>query len=329
MQHKVLVVEDWGARTDAIRRAAHTMGEDLIKVSVKTGLDWVGDAPVDWLARFDSFLVDFDLSTTRPGARTAPNLVSISGEQVHVTTGMGAMLFLRDTMATPAYQQARTQVTAGRRPEQRQATIYSFVDLDEIQSLFFAAAAATWLDASFFKAVPDEQFLTTTLGNPIAAAQVFEARMVEQAKPAFINLMDSTPATETLREAAKAAHTPLETYDFLSSFYGSFGKSTKRVGQQAFDKHVDALEEVIGARWVVTHTTNSWHRELERVQGEIDDFLRDFGNGTYSERLNQRYTDDPWALQEVLSRSVLFWTAPDVRAGLRWHRARQAQDGKA
>jgi hypothetical protein len=316
--HNVLVVEDWGARTDAVVQAAKDLGGN-VQVSVETGVDWLGAHALKRLAQYDSFLVDFDLSMSRPGAKRMRGAVTFNGEPLDISTGMGVMLFLRLAMARAEYQQERDELTAGRPADQRKATIYSFVDLDEIQSMFFASAAAAWLGASFFKAVPDAKVLSQTLGNPAAAAAIAEAQVVDQAQAEFMSLMDWASGRPPFKDLQPEGQ-PLETYDFLSTFHKTYGSARTLVGKEAAAKHLEALAEVSGVMWQPTNATSQYQRELGLVQEEIRDFLDEFGNNLFYDRLGKPFREEPHVLEEVLRNSHLFWTSPDVRAALRWHR---------
>lgn len=171
MVAKFLVVDDLGARTDAVRAAALPIPEVITIESVGSLDALVGDY-ADRLAEFDVIAVDAHMSSDRAtspgGIDTFPDPArALSDDEVpmselEITTGIGAMLWLEQMMGEPEYRQARVAMH-GPHKGNRNAYIYSFMDFTEPHSRLFAPAAYLWFEAELFPATATRDLMTKHL----------------------------------------------------------------------------------------------------------------------------------------------------------------------
>lgn len=157
---RVLLVDDLEAKADLVaqmvsdveRRDASATYEIVHLSSAQRLVTMVEDDAVASLAEFDVILVDFSLNTHRYGGAGPVVGIEIPAgadgvrvDEVELSTGIGVLLYLTQLLGTDEYRAAR----AG-----RPAALYTFVDLDEPTSRYFAAAAWSWFGVPVFSIRP-------------------------------------------------------------------------------------------------------------------------------------------------------------------------------
>lgn len=160
---RVLLVDDLEAKADIVATIVKEAEDrdastryDIVRHSSAQRLVQALEADgVASLAELDVILVDFSLNTHRYGAQGPVVAVAhpvpadgaaVRVEEVELSTGIGVLLHLTRLLATEEYVAAR-----GARPV---TALYTFVDLDEPTSRYFAAAAWSWFGVPVFSIRP-------------------------------------------------------------------------------------------------------------------------------------------------------------------------------
>ncbi|MCO7274076.1 hypothetical protein [Cellulosimicrobium cellulans] len=160
---RVLLVDDLEAKADIVAavvkdtedRDASTRYDVVHHSSAQRLVRALEEGGVASLAELDVILVDFSLNTHRYGGlgpvvaveHPAPaDGAAVRVEEVELSTGIGVLLHLTRLLATEEYVAAR-----GARPV---TALYTFVDLDEQTSRYFAAAAWSWFGVPVFSIRP-------------------------------------------------------------------------------------------------------------------------------------------------------------------------------
>lgn len=357
MRTRILVLEDRGDRTQNLTRAVKNLAESptdpQVDLDIETHVARMVDFehgkdenfrsyPLEDLALYDAFLIDFSLGTERLrqyGGGTF-DLASADGttRMVTVTTGMGAMLYLRQVLESPEYQGKREALAPGRPP----ARMFSFVETHEIPSMFFASAAYEWFGADLFHADPNAaaaralllELIEVTRGDRGEMSDRYATPVREAGVSTFRGLMEiriargiSTHFAWNIRQdnAGPPRYVLDEMYDWLAVYLDSGGKRGGLPGLREAGRRFG-----VEIPWHQTHQYDS--RALE-MQNALAGFLDSYptkpliAGFTDTDQWPDKWrTSEPDPLHEVLTASSLFWTAEDVREALREHRARAKRD---
>ena len=318
---KYLVVEDHGDRTKEFYKALDILRQRGVDVTLdhEYRVDHLIDRgyyPVEQLASYDAFFIDFDLSSKLdPSDDSLDFSVQIGDEtmKVHATTGMGVLLYLTRIIQTDKYRSARDQHAKKFPGDNVRPRFYTFVELDNFQSKFYAAAARSWFGADFFRAVADSYTLASMLEDLDDWRDGWQPELVRNAVTPFNFLMDCKLASTHYDWGSMP-----EAYEWLNSYLHARGKTG---GQMPF---ISAVHRHWGIQVAQGNATNQLTDYLNPIQEALKAVIEVYEEGctdAWPERLKVRDNQDP--MFEVLLESRLFWEEPDVRTALRAHRARQ------
>lgn len=325
---RYLVIEDLGERTDELHRAVKVLqrqGVDVIldhETRVNRLLDR-GDYPVERLASYDAFFVDFHLSSDRFLARRPiefPIKIGTDTVSVPATTGMGVLLYLTNLVKTERYQVER-KAQASHLPAGRWAPgFYSFVEIQDVQSQFYATAAQSWFGATYFRAIAVADTLAIWLAKLPEWKGSAEPQLVRDAVVPFEQLMDCK-----LTSTRFAWGSLPEAYDWLRFYLEAGG----RVGSLPEFRAVVARRTAMKVKW--KNAPNEYSDRLDPIQNALKTLLETYAQGCTEDWPEEKFklSDRPDRLLNILTMSSSFWMEPDVGFALKAHRARQLMRGTA
>lgn len=328
---QLIVVEDQGPRLQHIREALKGFAEIKHKVT----LHGLCNEEAEKVAEYDAVLVDFDLQTEKNRHRTpAPTLVLNLGHagevRLEATTGIGAMLHLRNVFASKNYQEAREKrlrevgerLPPGWRPppphvaklleEPFTPRLFAFVHASDEVSRLFASACADWFGADYLDAQGEKSYLRAALGEPDRHEQAAQSRRIQRAGAALTRMLEE----DFLGKASWLAPRP-DAFQWLRIYYTSNGKrASERVLQ-------DAIEEVL-PRPLMQYNLRQKVTQYEpigaRIQAAVRNYMQEWDRGLpdwpeWGGPRSEFPHEDP--VYEWLQRTDSFWSAADVHAA--WH----------
>lgn len=320
---RFLLLDDHGAR---VRDFAERISGDQVAVTTMVEARELREQRDD-LEVLDGAIVDFHLSTpTRPGydhlrypctERNCPNLTGTGAgpeeigdahrehawhttagiPTVEVTTGLGAMLYLKQH--APA------------------TTLYGFCELNAHHSLLFLLAARVWLGASAINAEYPVEVIRTALTSEFP----------EDHLPINADLAKAATGFEQLTDSLGFLTRAPEAFDWLNIYRGAGSRSTLAEFKSLLKKHYDVktLESDVYIRIMCT-----WQAALYRI---LTAFRMDVSGWPDLRNVRTaRHWDDNNPVLDFLKNSdyQTFFTAADTRAALAYYRAdrkrRDAED---
>lgn len=190
---------------------------------------------------------------------------------------------------------------------------YSFVEIQHVQSQFFAAAAQSWFGADYLRAIPNSHTLASMLEKLDVWRDSPQPTLVRGSTVPFDHLMDCM-----LDRGGSAWGKIPESFDWLRCYLQAGGG---RGGKEGFKR---AVHQELDMTPKIDNATLQIARRLDPVQDALEGFLDVYSEkGTYvwPEAVQLSSSEDQ--IYDVLDKSRLFWTEPDVRFALKAHRARQ------
>ncbi|WP_370500194.1 hypothetical protein NWT09_31080 [Mycolicibacterium sp. jd] len=320
---RYLLLDDHGARVRVFEN--QVSGRDVEVMTMPEAIE-LEEIKHD-LEVLEGAIVDFHLNTpTRPGYTylrypcaepDCPNLaeagaspedsaralkehawhVSAGIPSVDVTTGLGAMLYIKQHAPGTA--------------------LYGFCELNAKHSLLFLLAARVWLGASAINAEypPDQIRQALTSDSP------------EDHLPINKDLANAAPGFEQLTDSLKFLTRQPEAFDWLNVYRAAGYRSTRAEFKALLEKHygIKTLESDLYIKIVCT-----WQAALHRM---LTAFRQDTGGWPDLRNVDSaaHWNDNNPVLDFLKDRDYqTFFTAPDTRAALAYYRAdmkrRSAED---
>lgn len=328
-----LVVEDTGGRVKNLEAAARMVDRDAEVDGYESLVELFNDAQkhgmkkyLEYLAEIDACFVDFDLVTSHvPGYTTMAPLVLNPGmpheESVTPTTGISALLWLRQVMESSEYRRLRADYVKKHdgalwNPH-LSMRIFSFVELRDTVSRLFAAAAKAWFGAEFFNAQVSQDVMAGWLKGPESYQQNFQVSTI-------LDAADELEAMLGQDFMGDARWIPLHQHPSAYDWYLIYAEHDGKLGVR--DHFQDAVFKVSNVR--ITKKVNPYNQYATvatAMQDGVNDFLKVFDRELpdWPEWTTGRRRDDPAAREDPLMswlvESRLFWTAPDVRVACKEH----------
>jgi hypothetical protein len=312
-----LLVDDHAGRTQQFEQ--HVSSENLVVRSVAEAVELVDIK--DDLEALDGAIVDFHLNTPKRADYThlrypcqavdCPDLLvgaeltdedvvfahdehawqaALDIEPVDVTTGMGAMLYIKQHAPNVA--------------------LYGFCELSADHSLPFLTAAHLWLGAGAINAEYPAADIRRALTSPNPEAYL----------PINAQLVAAAEGMRRLTDSLSFLTRPAEAFDWLSE-YGYCGR---RNTLSEFERR---LSERFGVR---TLESDIYIELMCRWQGALARILKAFNRDTSGwPDLKEVGSARHWAERNPVLEFVqqgdfrTFFTAPDVRAALAYYRAKE------
>jgi hypothetical protein len=343
MLRKYLVIEDLSHRFSEFSRAVHEHCAENTNHRIEADhVDNISEIfddrpvdqsdkrsfPIDRLAQYDAFFVDFRLASKRFNQVGTFKLCSPSGQSqtVDATSGVGVMLYLNQVFESDVYQRERTAVVMERPARRLRPQLLSFTLLSEMPTKFYAPAVQSWFGASHFNAHTNLVMIRRQLSDidDLAGRHHRESQEVKRAVPAFDQLIDTVIATQSAQtwnhQPGRSDRVIDEMYDWLGLYLSSLGK---RGGMQGF-KEQASKKFGLQPNWKRNGTANQYAPHVKEMQKAVLNYLNAF-----TPPCEMFDTPDDWSVRDIrdplwdiLNDSRDFWVEPDVRIALMHHRAR-------
>jgi hypothetical protein len=313
---RYLLMDDLTSRSELFEEHVSTDGLEIEVFDEAIDLEDEKDS----LAGYTGAIVDFHLSTpTRPGYRclrypcTAEDCPGLSTDAylceedadrareehawhaaevpaVDVTTGLGAMLYIK--------QHA---------PD---ITLYGFCELSAHHSLLFLLAAQTWLGASAINAASPPEEIRFALSSPDPEDALPINKQLTRAAVGFTSLTDSLNFLTR----------PGEAVDWLGAYRQCGYRGTLAEFKSLLNKHFDVktLESDI-----YINIMCQWQAGLYRIMEAFD--MDTNGWPDLRQVKSAKHWDKKNPVLDFLKDNDYrtFFTSPDMRAALAYHRANQ------
>lgn len=311
---RYLVIEDGGYRIRPILQASQVLQSKGVEVLAIPTVPELFDVPAAVLASFDRVFVDFHLATDRlltvPIHR--PIRIGDAEQDVVITTGMGIILYLTDLQTRGALPAEKPQ-------------LLTFVDASEDQSRLFIGATTAWFGIPYFHVSVDAKALAADLLDPDAAVRRAKTPQLIATCERFDDLIEDRPTpTDAL---TRHGYTLIpEVYDALSAYLAVRGAGGGFRGFQheiltRFGIRLGGNPTEHFAKGYMQHLYDGVRRFLHAYAPDVAQEWPD----TFNIRLRSGERDH---LCDFLDNTHWFWSEPDVRAALMWHRAHNPQDGE-
>lgn len=330
---KMLVIEDQGPRVRHFKEAL----KEFAEIRTKVTLDGLFREEAETIARYEAVLVDFDLQTEKNRfVAPAPILLLNPGSEdeikVEATTGIGAMLHLRNVFASQEYREARKlhlgqeggNLPPGWRPppahvaQQRDSPftprLFAFVGNDDPVSRLFASSCAAWFGAVYLDAHGNADYLKGALKNPTTHEQAALSRRIQKA---------GTYLTWMLKEnflgEARWLEPKPDGFQWLRIYHKSGGK------QYSERTLKDAIVKVLGQPPTVynlKHTGTQYSPVATLIQDAVFEYMKEWDEGLeeWPEWGGPRTTNLEDPVMDWLQRTETFWSAGDVEAAWLQHK---------
>ena len=325
-----LVVDDNTARADRLQKAAEiAFGARAARIERvadlnKLFLDYWRQP--EELASVDAIFVDFDLVADKHpdfDEREEIALTSVTGEPrtFRPTTGMSALLRIRELQESAAYKSAWGRKRKHEWLDNKPCRLYSFVQMRAIPSRFFAAAAQSWFGATYLDPSLSETNLATALADPVTHAKRDVPVAVRAASVQLAVMLEQDPLGETQLLAREQRPSGYDWYCIYLAMRGKSGFGFEGLAAAIYDVTGQGIsaKQIEPVQFVPI---------ASKLQVQLQGFLACFLHApegawpTWGLRFQRA---DP--MLDALRSSELFWTAPDVQVAYQEHVARTARPG--